>query len=181
MKRLLTTFGAALALLIPAGSAVHADGQNILEFGTMTPVTGPYVGTTIIRNVHGGGIPWLITSGEGQLSSGGSLEVEVHGLVLATTHQNPIPSFQAVVSCQSIDRSTTPASANIVNVHTASFPASMTGNSEIQAHVNLPSPCIAPIVFVTSPAPPATADNPNPTGNWFAATGVSMPSSREDQ
>ncbi len=34
------------------------------------------------------------------------------------------------------------------------------GNSEIETNVSLPHPCIAPIVFVTSPG-----------GAWFAATG----------
>jgi len=47
-----------------------------------------------------------------------------------------------------------------VNVETGPFPATPTGDSEIDANVKLPSPCIAPIVFVTSP-----------TGAWFAATG----------
>ena len=40
------------------------------------------------------------------------------------------------------------------------MPATMTGNAEIDAKVALPSPCFAPIVFVTSGG-----------GNWFAVTG----------
>jgi hypothetical protein len=47
-------------------------------------------------------------------------------------------------------------------VSTAPFPASATGDADINATVSLPSPCIAPIVFVTSPG-----------GAWFAATGSS--------
>jgi hypothetical protein len=41
------------------------------------------------------------------------------------------------------------------------FPASSTGDSKIEATLDLPEPCIAPIVFVTSPG-----------AAWFAATGV---------
>jgi hypothetical protein len=41
------------------------------------------------------------------------------------------------------------------------FPASPAGDSHIRDTVALPSPCVAPIVFVTSP-----------TGAWFSATGV---------
>jgi hypothetical protein len=35
-----------------------------------------------------------------------------------------------------------------VNVITAGFPATVTGNSDINAKVELPNPCVAPIVFV---------------------------------
>ena len=47
-----------------------------------------------------------------------------------------------------------------VNVSTGLFPADAAGNSEIEETLSLPSPCIAPIIFVT-----------NPGGAWFAATG----------
>jgi hypothetical protein len=47
-----------------------------------------------------------------------------------------------------------------VNVSTAAFAASPDGNSKIEDRLTLPQPCIAPIIFVTSP------------GNaWFATTG----------
>jgi hypothetical protein len=54
--------------------------------------------------------------------------------------------------------------AVIVNRVTAPFPATMTGNAEFDGNVD-PSPCIAPIVFVTS----GTGD---PPGGWFSVTGV---------
>ena len=47
-----------------------------------------------------------------------------------------------------------------MNVTTGDFPSTMGGDSEIEAALELPSPCIAPIVFVTSPG-----------GAWFGATG----------
>jgi hypothetical protein len=65
--------------------------------------------------------------------------------------------FQVIVSCQSIDGS---GAADVVNVSTAPFPADANGNSLIDTTVDLPSPCIAPIVFVASTR-----------GAWFAATG----------
>ena len=49
----------------------------------------------------------------------------------------------------------------IVNAPTGLFPASETGDAFIQDAVSLPSPCIAPIVFVASPG-----------GSWFAASGL---------
>ena len=76
---------------------------------------------------------------------------------------NTVAAFRAVVSCLTKDAGGAPAT---VNVATAPFPATTGpastggGNAKIEAWLNLPSPCIAPIVFVTSPG-----------GNWFAATG----------
>lgn len=169
IKWLLTATGAALIGLMPVlatSSSAGADPGTILKFTTMTPVTGPYVGTANpIRTVPGGGLPWMITAGTGSLKSDGHLLVHVRGLVLADQSPvpaalqgtNPIPDFRAIVSCQSIGDGGT---ATVSNVSTAQFPASTKGNSDINATVSLPRPCIAPIVFVTSPG-----------GAWFAATG----------
>jgi hypothetical protein len=169
IRWVLATLGAALAVLVsvlgvtaPAG----ADPGTIVKFDTMTPVTGPYVGSANpIRTVPGGGLPWMISAGTGSLKSDGHLLVHVRGLVLADQPPvppalqgtNPIPDFRAVVSCQSIGAGGT---ATVTNVSTAQFPASTAGNSDVNATVSLPHPCIAPIVFVTSPG-----------GMWFAATG----------
>lgn len=159
---LLVGLVSVLGVTTPAG----ADPGTIINFDTMTPVTGPYVGTANpIRTVPGGGLPWMITTGTGSLKSDGHLLVHVRGLVLADQPPvppalqgtNPIPDFQAIVSCQSIGAGGT---AIISNVSTAQFPASTAGNSDIKATVSLPHPCIAPVVFVTSPG-----------GVWFAATG----------
>jgi len=139
---------------------------TVMKFDTMAPVTGPYVGAANpIRNVPGGGLPWMIRAATGSLKSNGHLLVHVRGLVLAEEAPvppalqgtNPIPDFEAIVSCQSIG---TDGSAVSTNVATGQFAASADGNADINATVNLPSPCIAPIVFVASP-----------TGAWFAATG----------
>ncbi len=143
-----------------------SGGSSILEFSTMAPVTGPYVGTANpIRGIPGGGLPWIISSGKGELKSDGKLEIEVQGLVLANDPAvpaavqltNPLPTFRAIVSCRSIDSNKMPS---IVNVSTDAFPATHAGDSEIETTVTLPSPCIAPIVFVTTP-----------TGAWIASTG----------
>jgi hypothetical protein len=132
--------------------------QQLLEFNTMFPVSGPYVGTTNpIRSIGGGGVPWQIATGHGDLRSDGKIEVEVTGLVLVSTQSNPVSTFRAVVSCQSIDGTGNPS---VVNVSTGDFPASSAGDAVIEDTVELPSPCVAPIVFVTSP-----------TMRWFAVTG----------
>jgi hypothetical protein len=155
-----------LVSVLGVTTSASADPGTILKFDTMTPVIGPYVGNgNPIRTVPGGGLPWMISAGTGSLKSDGRLLVHVRGLVLADEPPvppalqgtNPIPDFRAIVSCQSIGAGGTAA---ITNVSTAQFPASTSGNADIKATVSLPHPCIAPIVFVTSPG-----------GAWFAATG----------
>jgi hypothetical protein len=155
---------------VAAASAGHGPAHGhgsatVLEFDTMTPVTGPYVGTASpLRGVPGGGLPWIIKSGTGTLQADGHLVVKVRGLVLADQvpvpaalqGTNPLPDFQAIISCQSIGAGGT---ATIANVTTGDFTASPAGDSTINARVSLPRPCIAPIVFVTGP------------GIWLAATG----------
>jgi hypothetical protein len=164
------TLLSAAAVGVAAASTGHRpaadhEASAVLRFGAMAPVTGPYVGTANpLRGVPGGGLPWIIKSARGSLSSHGHLVVRVRGLVLAKQAPvpaglqgtNPLPNFRAVVSCQSIGSGN---SATVVNVTTADFAANSAGDSTINATVNLPSPCIAPIVFVTGP------------GFWLAATG----------
>ncbi|HTD79941.1 MAG TPA: hypothetical protein VK898_20060, partial [Chloroflexota bacterium] len=68
------------ALMVPALSAGARDseGRKVLEFETMAPVTGPFVGTANpIRGLGGGGLPWVIASGSGELAANGALEVRV--------------------------------------------------------------------------------------------------------
>ena len=154
-------------------SRASAGEPKILEFDTMIGVPRPYTGAAnAIRGVPGGGLPWVVASAEGELKASGQLEVTVQGLVLdpndpdvpiARRGTNPIPNFKAIVSCLSKDAAGNPIT---VNVSTGLFPADTAGNSQIEDTVDLPQPCIAPIIFVTSPASGA-----NPTGSWFAATG----------
>ena len=137
-----------------------SPGKDVLEFDVMTPVVVPFTGTDHpIRGVNGGGVPWQIERGRGDLSSDGRLKIRVEGLVLVSSGQNPIPMFRGVVNCL------TTGSPDVgVNLATAPVPASSDGDATIKATVELPDPCVAPIVFVTS-------GTGAPPGNWFAATG----------
>src|SRR5262249_58998159 len=131
----------------------------------MMPVTGPYPApANPTRGVPGGGLPGIIPAGNGALKGDGRRLEQVRGLVLADQAPvapalqgtNPVPQFDAIVSCQTISAA---GAATVTNVSTAAFPASTVGNADINATVSLPHPCIAPIVFVASPV-----------FGWFAAT-----------
>ena len=85
MKRLLIlSLGAVLAVgLIVQTAGASSGGKKVLEFDTMVGVSGPFVGSSNpIRGVNGGGLPWQIAKGKGELASDGRLEVKVRGLVL---------------------------------------------------------------------------------------------------
>jgi hypothetical protein len=155
------TFMAAVVLavgLIAQTSAASSSGETVLEFKTMVGVDGPFRGAAnAIRGVPGAGAPWRIDDVNGELKTDGNLEIDVEGLVLVSTGLNPAAAFRAAVSCLT-STDTTVATVNLV---TEQFPATPTGDSEIEANVSLPSPCVAPIVFVM---------NPGGT-SWFAVTG----------
>jgi hypothetical protein len=154
-------------LAFPGGAGAAVDASDkVLDFDTMAGVAPPFTGTANpIRGVPGGGLPWVLERAQGVLRADGRLDIRVHGLVLADDPlvapdlrlTNPIPNFRAIVSCLSVDETGLPST---VNVGTDNFPASTTGDAHIVATVELPTPCYAPIVFVT-----------NPNGAWFSITG----------
>jgi len=136
-----------------------------LEFGSMVGVPAALTGTSAsdqFRGINGGGLPWTLSSAKGELSKKGHLEVKVSGLVFAAgpnVGANTVAAFRGIVSC--ID-----GSGMVHNVSTDPFPATQGpasaggGDAKIEADLSLPSPCLAPIVFVASPG-----------GAWFAVTG----------
>src|SRR5262245_28374223 len=167
MKRLVVFVATALLVgLVVQASSADPGHKDVLAFRGMVAVDGPFVGATNpIRTVPGGGLPWQIDRARGELGSDGSLRVSVEGLVLLDgppvpedlQGTNPVPSFLAIVSClTSVNGAFT-----TTNVATAPFAASPDGDAIVRTTVALPDPCVAPIVFVTSP-----------TGAWFASTGA---------
>jgi hypothetical protein len=143
-----------------AGVAIaksHNDG-NVLRADTLFPVADPFKGNpaAAIRGVTGAGAPWVIGESEVRLRADGRLKVEFEGLVLATTGVNPALLMRAVVSCATAD----PAAP--MNVSSAPFDVTAAGDGELDTTIMLPSPCVAPIIFVVN----------NGSGSWFAVTGV---------
>ena len=162
MKRLCTVL-ATIGLLTAFSVGAWAD-DSLLEAETMVGVDGPFVGGNgnPIRGVDGGGLPWVLDEAEVELDRDGKLDVEVEGLIVPSMGFNPGPFFRAIVSCLSVDAGV----VVIVNVITTNGAEVMEGdpldgNARIEADLVLPTPCIAPIVFVAASA----------QVRWFAATG----------
>jgi len=154
-RRFLVAGIGALSLVGAGTISVAADGRGdrLIEFDSMTPITGSAVGAVNDRGITGGGAPWSIVSGSGSVDRQGDVSVTVTGLIVAPLGRNPIGTFEAVVSC------VTPH--GIVNVETSGFAATMPGgDSTINAKVALPHPCKDPEVFV--------GGSPRGTFIWFA-------------
>jgi hypothetical protein len=147
--------------------------QLILAFRTMYGVDGPFLGdANAIRGVEGDESPWGITSATGSLDTTGRLRIHVRGLVFT---DNPDPTligkndedqFRGAVSCLTESGSATP----VANVVTEGFKATPAGDSLIDAHVELPNPCVAPIVFVLAGS----------EDKWFAVSGVETEEEEEE-
>jgi hypothetical protein len=141
----------AIATDVPAKHESH----TLLAFATMYGVDGPFIGeTNAIRGVIGDELPWEITVGKGSLKTNGHLKVKVRGLVFKDAPGVPADKigindeaeFRALVSCLT-EQGTLVVTANVT---TGGFPATKSGNADIDAMVTLPNPCVAPIVFVLS-------------------------------
>ena len=182
MKRFLSLLAAAATVIAVAAAAfvltpaspAQSDSFTLMEFNIMHGVPRPYTGSANpVRNLSGGGLPWVLTAANGELKGSGHLEVRVKGLVLDPNDAvvvsrglagvNPFGSFVAIVSCLSVDNA---GLAETVNVASPAFPAttgaatSGGGDASFEGNLSLPSPCLAPIVFV---GPSSSV--------WFAVTG----------
>lgn len=139
----------------------------ILVFATMYGVDGPFVGdANPVRGVIGDELPWDVSGfAVGDLDTRGHLRILVHGLVFADDPSvppdlvgtNDEPFFRGLVSCLTEDGDM----VGTQNVVTDGFPASTRGDSYIHATLDLPNPCVAPIVMILAGS----------EDKWFAVTG----------
>jgi len=139
----------------------------VLRFSTMYGVDGPFLGdANPVRGLNGDDLPWQIADSDGQLLSDGTITIAVRGLIFPNDPEVPPAQrgindedhFRAMVSCLTEGTSDTP----VANVATQGFPATRSGNSFIHARVQLPNPCVAPVVFIVS----------GDEDDWLAVTGV---------
>lgn len=169
-----------VAVGVPTASARHhpeaAALPNILAFDTMYGVEGPFLGeANAIRGVVGDEAPWEVERFiKGRLAKNGRLQILVRGLVFADdpsvppelVGKNDEETFRGLVSCLTEEGETIVTR----NVETDGFPADEEGNSFIDAKIDLPNPCVAPIVFVMAGS----------EEKWFAVTGFESEDEEED-
>ena len=170
MRKLLLLAAAIVSfgLVEAVAHGAHKEkAHTILSFGTMYGVDGPFVGdANPMRNVVGDESPWVVGSANGKLDSKGNLSIKVHKLVFKDDPSVPADKrgtndeseFRGLVSCVTEESET---SIGVRNVITAGFHATTTGNSTIHAKIDLPNPCVAPIVMVLAGS----------EDKWFAVSG----------
>jgi hypothetical protein len=151
----------------------EGEGKTLIAFSSMYGVDGPFVGEAFaIRDIPGDELPWEIRSARGRLDTDGHLTLQVRGLVFKDEEGvpeelrgiNDETEFRAAISCLTEEGD----AVTTANVVTQGFPASRSGDSLIRTTVELPNPCVAPIVMVLAGS----------EDKWFAVTGFE---SEEDE
>jgi hypothetical protein len=154
--RLAIAIGLLAALVVGTGTVAAHRGdshkvhpEKILE----TRLVGLAVPGTVVAGVTGAGHAWAIKEGRAKLYDNGRVKVSVRGLVLSPEGNNPVANGRVVVSCNG------GGAGNVVQ--SGLVPLSVPkGNAHFNGLLTLPSPCLAPVIFFTSP-----------TGSWFAVSG----------
>lgn len=175
MRTLIVVVGfCVVAMASGAFASPHgkrARTRDIVAFETMYAVDGPFIGeANAIRGVPGDELPWTIAHNvRGKLQTNGRLKIHVHGLVFTDDPEvppelrgrNDETQFRGLVSCL------TEEGENVVtkNVTSEGFSANESGDADIDATIELPQPCVAPIVFVLAGS----------EDKWFAVTGFERP------
>lgn len=149
--RLALVLGLLAVVVVGAGTASARPGgaHKILD----TRLVGLAVPGTVVVGVTGAGHAWAIRDGNAKLFSDGRVDLHVHGLVLTPEGTNPVANGRVVVSCNG------GGAGNVVQ--SGLVPLSIPkGDAHFNSWLTLPSPCLAPVIFFTSPG-----------GAWFAVSG----------
>jgi hypothetical protein len=146
--------GAVVAALAVASTASGGAGGVKVMDASLVAIPQAATGQAL-EGVVGGGLPWRLELGSARLFADGRLQVAVRGLVLdagPNAGTNPIPTAEAIVTCGGAPA----AMSGIV-------PYSSSGDATIDETISLPSPCLAPVVFLAGITPAGP--------RWFAVTG----------
>ena len=150
--RLAIAFGVTAALVVGIGTAAAQSGgrHKILD----EPLVGLDTALTVVAGVTGAGHAWSIEEGNAKLFSDGRVLVNVEGLLLFPEGTQPAANVRVAVSCNG------GATADDI-VRSDPVPLSQPeGDMHFNQRLTLPSPCLTPVIFVTSLG-----------GGWFATTG----------
>ena len=150
--RLAVALGLLAALVAGTGTAAAQSGgrHKVLD----APLIGLATPGTVIAGVTGAGHAWTLEEGNAKLFSGGRVLVNVEGLVLFPEGTQPAANVLVVVSCNG-------GGGEGDIVQSGPMPLSQPdGDMHFNDWLTLPSPCLDPVIFVTSTG-----------GRWFATAG----------
>ena len=147
----LATLIAALALAAGIPAAAGGQTANLLKTERFVGVPKTLAGATgAIGAVNGAGQPWVIGTAKAVLSVDGELDLKFTGLLFGPDATAPLPgtntvgSMRAAVSCLTTTGTRTATSTDPFPVTTGTG----AGDGHVEATLDLPSPCIAPIVLI---------------------------------
>ena len=134
--------GAAQAVGGPRLATAKATPGTLVSFGAMYGVDDAFVNRKEIRGVRGDELPWEVGSAVGSLGTDGHLTIRVRGIVFSDVPEVPAnlrgtndeSQFRALVSCLVASDH----KVSTVNITTAGFSATQTGDSDIDTTVQLP-------------------------------------------
>lgn len=160
----------ALAIAAAMAATALADGGGGNNGGFSSSVVGSTPNLTL-GGVASGSSPWTVSQSSASLSASGQgqaqLQVQTQNLVIASGSgvgtTGSVREVAASVVCG--------GGGGMVVASTAGFPFMSGGNAQIQATVNIPATCRAPIVLVRvfSPSNPQGSQ----LGPFIASTGLS--------
>jgi hypothetical protein len=151
--RLAVVAGLLVALMAAVPATMAGGSRKVLD-ATLAGIPSSLAGQSFMGAL-GGGLPWRLEGGRAKLWADGRLVVEVEGLVFAAganEGRNTVPTGRALVACE----------GDVVAM-SGSVPFSSTGDAEVEARVDLPASCLAPVVFFAGNTPGGP--------RWFAVTG----------
>ena len=165
---------AALIAAVLTSVAVAEDGNG--NRNNNNAFHSSIIGSTpnsSIGGVASGGAPWVVREGSASIG-GGTLEVEVSGLLLAPGAPanlvgtvGPVQMVAASVVCG--------GSGGTVAATTDAVSLSSLGDAHIESGITLPSSCLAPVVLIRI-ANPGTQP-----GAFIAASGVNAAQANDDR
>ena len=145
MKRAISVALACLLLVGVAFGDKHGKGKgHNQQHSFNSGVIGSTPGLTI-GGIMSGPAPWVVHNAKATLSPSGELELEVHGLLIASGPvagtTGPVTKIEASLVCG--------GSGGTVVATTAAVDLSPEGDAELEAKLTLPTtPCFGPIILV---------------------------------
>lgn len=137
MKKVLPSSVAVLVFLFAVSLVARApQGQSTFRSG----VIGSNPGLTI-GGIPSGGAAWVVREGKATLTPSGELELEVKGLLLASTGTTgPVTQIAASLVCG--------GSGGMVVATTPAVNLSAEGDAELEAKITPPTTCFGTVILV---------------------------------
>jgi hypothetical protein len=120
-----------------------------------------------VGGINSGGAPWVVREGHASISPDGRIQVEVQGLLLASSGTTgPVTMVGATLVCGGTGGTPVAVANNAVTPS----PLSSSGGAQIEQTVTLPAACFGPVVLIR--AFNASAPLGSQLGVFIAMTGL---------